>query len=303
MKKMFFFRDVSAQHVKVSHGGFVGLPSITGVTGLNRNFAIQLAAALGLAPHDIQPSGALLAFGGYLLHEGYKKGFKPGKAVYESIPAAWASFTAHIALEVEAVSPAAQEKLAGAALAGLAADLLGGMSLCKGSLRNVKKPVPLEHPSLARFGSDRERVLNMLPSDSFVIKDCSYLVSDMRVEGVPLMEGLVASTLRHSQRPLRYRTFFEDESRQVQEWRLAPVMHGLLTLEEVASGKSTRPDSNGVMEASRFASPTFTLTRLQKAPSLRLGYRQDLDAGVDNPPMMAFWREHRLPNGYFCHAE
>jgi hypothetical protein len=294
MKKIFLFKDILAEHVKVSHGGFVGLPSITGLTGLNRNFCIQLAKQLGLSPDSFQPAGALLAIEGYHLHEGYKKGHKGKQAVYEAIPAAWASFTAHIALEVETTNDRAEELLAGEGLSIIAKELLEGMSLCKGSLRNVKQPV-----NLARFASEsrtteRACAMHLLPSQSAIIRDCSYLVADLRSENIPLMEGLVAATVRHSKRPIRYRQFFEDESRNAQDWRLAPVMNGALLLQDAPTGKSVRPDSYGQFSASTVASPTFTLTRLQKTPSVR--------AVQDPEQHCCFWREYASPRGYFCHA-
>lgn len=297
MKKLFLFRDVSAHHVKVSHGVFVGLPSMTGVTGLNRNFAIQLAKELSLPLSSLQPAGALLAIEGYHLHEGYKKGHKPGKAVYEAIPAAWASFTAHIALEVEATTEEAEQKLAGTDSGSVAAQLLAGMSLCKGALRNVKRPVDLSKMVKNGAGTERDYALKLLPAQSQVVVDYGHIVSSMRSTGLPLMEGLVASTLRHSKRPLRYKAFFESDEVAAQDCVLVPVMHGLLKIESTPSLQSIRPDSNGNLEASGVTSPAFTLTRLQKAASLRLRVREG------NEPMYAFWREQKYAHGFFSVAE
>jgi len=295
MNKIFFFKNVSAHHIKVSHAGFVGLPSITGITGLNRNFAIQLAKELGLSPADLQPAGALLAMEGYHLHEGYKKGHKPGQAVYEAIPAAWASFTAHIALEITAVTEAAQQKLAGASVEALAQGLLEAMPLCKGTLCNVQPPLVLVSEDAP--GPARLKVLQMLPASSFVVRDYGYIVSGMRAEGLPLMEGLVASTLRHATRPAHYREFFESDAIAAHEFALAPVMNGVLKIEEAPSAKSMRPDAMGNMTGSTVGSPAFTLTRLQMAASLRIGVKNN------DEPALAFWREYQYPQGYFCAAE
>lgn len=296
MNKLFFFKGVSAQHVKVSHGGFVGLPSLTGLTGLNRNFAIQLALELDLPPEAIQPAGALLAIEGYHLHEGYKKGHKPKTATYEAIPAAWASFTAHIALEVCAVTEEAKEKLAGAGLEQLAQELLANMQLCKGSLRDVKKPIDLAKWAKTHEGSARQHVLQLLPSQSLIIRDYSYVIASMRQEGLPLMDALVAAALPHSKRPRKYQAFYESEAVLAHEHLLAPVMAGLMKLESSPSLKSIRPDASGRMDGSTASSPAFTLARLQQAASLRI-------AASAGDEMWAFWREHKYPQGYFCAAE
>jgi hypothetical protein len=111
-----------------------------------------------------------------------------------------------------------------------------------------------------------------------------------------LMDGLVASTLRHSQRPVCYQEFFEDSERGAQDWLLAPVMHGLLLLEKSGRTMSIRPDAMGRMATSRVATPTFTLARLQTAASLRA-----TSNATDNPAAV-FWRELRRNSGYFCHA-
>lgn len=295
MKKLFVFKGVAAHHVKVSHAGFVGLPSITGITGLNRNFAIQLAKELELSPAEFQPSGALLSIEGYHLHEGYKKGHKPGQAVYEAIPAAWASFTAHITLEIEAVTEGAAQKLAGSAVETLAQELLATMPLCKGALRDIPRPFTFESNGDARL--EREQALQLLPAQSMVVVDYSYLVSEMRAQGLPLMEGLVATTLRHAKRPARYRQFFESESVCVQDYVLAPVMSGVLKLEASPSGQSMRPDALGNLQGSSVGSPTFTVARLQKAASLRLQMKECSEQSY------AFWREDPYPQGYFCAAE
>ncbi|MDO8414871.1 MAG: hypothetical protein Q7S87_01520 [Agitococcus sp.] len=296
--KQFLFRDVLATHVKVSHGVFIGLPSLSGITGLNRNFCIQLAKAVGLPSDAFQPSGALLAIEGYHQHEGYKKGHKAGTASYEAIPAAWASFTAHIALEVSARTQQAVELLASTDLSVIAAELLQGMSLCKGRLNNVKPPVNLAQARLQKFGSERNRVLHCLPAASMVLRDCSDLVRDMRTEGINLMEGLVAATLRHALRPAVYRTFFEADDRAIVDWHLIPVMSGVRILEQGNVGKSIRKDANGNSAATAVGSPAFTLVRLQKAASVRL--RVNEEAGTDVLPV--FFKEKAHSLGYFSSA-
>lgn len=296
MKKLFFFKNVSAQHVKVSHGAFVGLPSITGLTGLNRLFAIELARELGLQPDEIQPAGAMLALEGYHLHEGFKKAHKGKSSTYEAVPAAWASFTAHIALDVRGTTERAVSALSGEDLAPLARDLLSGMSLCKGSLRQVNAPV-----NLARFRKEgeeeRDTALRLLPSASLVVRDYGHLVTALREANVPLMEGLVAATLYHHKRPQQYAPVFEENfATQV---ALAPVMDGYLKLENTPSGKSMRPTAQGEQGASTVASPTFTLARLQQAASLRL----EQTANAEEAALNAFWREHKSDTGYFCRGD
>lgn len=295
MNKLFYFPSVQATHVKVNHGCFVGLPSMTGLTGLNRHFCIALCRELGLPVDALQPSGALLAIEGYHLHEGFKKTHKPGKTTYEAVPAAWASFTAHIALDVQATSEDAANLLAGADLGDIAAELLGDMSLCKGSLTNVKQAANLQHPRLAGLGTERERVLRLLPSASMVVCDYSHLVVAMRAAQLNLMEGLVAATLRHAQRPALYRAFFEDDDIYAHQAYLAPVMNGLMFLEDTPSGVSVRQNALGNTTPSLVSSPAFTLTRLQKAASVRIQMAEEEISA-------AFWKEFRDPTGFYCRA-
>jgi len=295
MTRMFLFKGVKAEHVKVNHGVFVGLPSLTGLTGLNRHFAIALAKALRLPVDSLQPSGALLAFEGYYLHEGYKKGHKPGSATYEALPAAWASFTAHIALEVSPTTPEAVEALNQSEVSRIARELLATMSLCKGGLREVPWPVNLER-ARQNGESEREAVLKLLPSQSFVVRDYSMLVAEMREAQLPLMEGMVAATLPHAQRPEQFRNFFEREEADDSLAVLAPVMNGYLKIEESATGASVRQDALGNLTTATVASPSFTLVRMQKAASVRAAVRDLSD------PDRAFWRERKEPFGYFASA-
>lgn len=295
MKKIFFFRDLSVEHAKVNQGCFAGLPSLTGLTGLNRYFCIQLCRTLGLAPQALQPSGALLAIENYHLHEGQKKGFKPASATYEAVPAVWASFTAHIALEVEAEGAAA-DLLTGEDLDELAVDILNTATLCKGNFQKVKRPVNLSAARLADCVGDRERVLRLLPAASLLVRDFSYLVSKGREAGLPLMDVFVAAVLSHSRRPPVLRAFFEDM--QAETARLAPVMNGVALLESSPSGRSIRPDALGRQEGSIVGSATYTLVRLQQAASLRRKWAAEEFMGV-------FWKEVTEPHacsGYFCRA-
>lgn len=295
MNRMFYFKGIRAEHVRVSHGVFVGLPSLTGVTGLNRHFAIALAKALELPVDALQPAGALLAFEGYHLHEGYKKGHKAGSATYEALPAAWASFTAHIALEVTATTPAAIEAMNDAEVPQIAQELLATMPLCKGGLREVPSPVNLER--LRKDGeSARETVLRLLPSNSFVVRDYGMLVAEMREAQLPLMECLVATALPHAQRPEKFRKFFEREDADDSLAKLAPVMNGYLKIEAAPSSASVRQDALGNLTAATVASPSFTIVRLQKAASVRAAIRDLSDSD------RAFWREVKEPFGYFASA-
>jgi len=295
MTRMFFFKGVRAEHVRVSHGVFVGLPSLTGLTGLNRHFAIALAKALRLPVDSLQPAGALLAFEGYHLHEGYKKGHKAGSATYEALPAAWASFTAHLALEVAPTTPEAEEALNQSQVPGIAQELLTTMSLCKGSLREVPWPANLEM-SRREGESTRATVLRLLPSSSFVVRDYGMLVAEMREAQLPLMECLVATALPHARRPEKFRKFFEREEADDSQASLAPVMNGYLKIEESASANSVRQDALGNLTSATVASPSFTIVRMQKAASVRVAVRDlgDLDR--------AFWRERKEPFGYFASA-
>lgn len=295
MTRMFFFKGIKAEHVRVSHGVFVGLPSLTGLTGLNRHFAIALAKALRLPVDSLQPTGALLAFEGYHLHEGYKKGHKASSATYEALPAAWASFTAHIALEIAPTSPEAVEALNQSDVSLIAKELLATMSLCKGGLREVGWPLNMQKARRAGE-SDREVVLRLLPSNSFVVRDYGMLVEEMREAQLPLMECLVASALPHAQRPEKFRNFFEREEADDSLAALAPVMNGFLKIEESPSGASVRQDALGTLTTATVASPSFTIVRMQKAASVRAAVRNLSD------PDRAFWRERKEPFGYFASA-
>lgn len=293
MSKIFMFRDVRAHSVKVSHAGVVGLPSMTGLTGLASNFASRLAKAAGLGPQDFSNSGVLFAFQDYALHEGYKKAFKSGKAVTEAIPAVWASFTAHFAFEVKAETPAAQELLDGMDLSELAEGVLSSMSFCKGSLQDVRRPVNLDSPRLVELGAERYRAIAMLPSFSTVVVDAAFLIDDMRSAGLPLVEGLLAATLKHDARPAEYKKFFADPSRGAEAWKLAPVHDGYLVVDKVGVSQCLRPAYSGVQGRSHVASPTHTLVRLQLAASVKLDASNSSDTGTP------FWALKATPNSFF----
>lgn len=297
--KHFLFRDVAVEHAKVSHGPFVGLPSLTGLTGLAAAFSLRLAQALGLQPHELQAKGVLMALGRYHRHEGYKKAQKRGKPLEsEAVPAVWASFSAHLVFRVCGVTGRAKELLAAADLRKTSEDVLDGLSLCKGTLQAAGTFVNLDAQRLRnRYPTEAERALAMIPSTALVIREQSDLVELMRQQGLALMEGLIAATLRHANRPQPYRAFFEqwsaDDELQVERWKLAPVLNGYLYLEDEPSLQSERVDANGLLGPSRAASAVYTLTRLQTAASLRVGAH----AGE---PLCAFWEDQAVAAGRVC---
>lgn len=300
--QIFFFKGVHAEGVKISHNLMVGLPSLTGITGLGSAFAGTLAAALDLSPAEIVSTGVLFAFEDYQPTHGYKKGHKPGEAGYEAIPAAWANMTLHLGFEVQGTTPRARELL-GQSLAQLSKDVLASLRFCKGTLQNVPLPINWDAPGIAAKLGDlplRQRALAMLPSFSQVVTDASFLVEDLRTEGLPLMEGLVAASLSTYRRPSPYREFFESESRGSGKWKLVPVQDGYLVLEAQGVGQATRADYFGEQGASYAASATFTLVRLQSAASLKVTSGISTKGSETSPDTNHFWSLKSSPTSYYC---
>jgi hypothetical protein len=312
MKKIFFLKDVPLHDVCVSTAGFVGLPAITGLLGFSGALALEIARELELEQDTIVASAALMAIENYFLHEGYKRTFKqdvsPVKGtgkftpVAEAVPAAFADFTAHFAIELEARTVLAQERLTNLSL-DIVVEIVMNMSFCKGKFGDIPPAVNLAHPALIEKipGTERERVLKLLPSASLVLCDASPLVADMRAEGLPLMEGLIAATLPQAKRPALWKNFFETaaDGCHADTWRLAPSMNGTLLIEEHSSTHATRTDAFGRSLMAYAGTPTFTLVQLQKASVLRFQATKYQFV----PPV--FWTqvESSSPPGYFCVAQ
>jgi hypothetical protein len=297
--KVFFFKGLRVEGAKVSHNFAVGLPSLTGLTGLASAFAAKLAQSYDLEPTELVSSGVLFAFENYQLSEGYKKGFKTGKVDYERVPSAWASFTAHLAFEVKAATAKAQSLLDGEDLSETAQELLESLSFCKGRFQNVFKPVNLGTARLKDFAGDRQRAIAMLPSFSTVVTEAGFVVEDLRAAGLPLMEGLMAATLSHDNRPSVFKEFYEEPEHGGGRWKLAPVQDGYLVIDAKGVGQSLRPTYAGVQAESHVASPTLSLVRLQSAASLKLDVAQTSQQ-TDADRVGPFWVARATQHSFYC---
>ncbi|WP_157270430.1 hypothetical protein [Azohydromonas aeria] len=297
MHKHFAFLRVSAQSVKVSQGPFVGLPSVTGLTGLARAFAIGLARARGLGPGELQPDGIGLGVEDYGVHTGYVKAMKEGTATPEAVPAIWASFTASFVIRLRGATPHGIETLTMQDLAGDAATVLTRLRLCKGRLIVQRAPASLAGGRLVeRYPTELARAMALLPSRALVLRDESALVEAARSAGLPLMDTLLAATLRHEQRPRPYRDFFEEHGFEMR--RLYPVTSGYLALEPEPSQHSARPFSDGRLGPSKVASPMYTLAALQTAASIRAGAA----AAQAEQGYRVLWKERPVNGSYICTA-
>ncbi|WP_029001889.1 hypothetical protein [Azohydromonas australica] len=297
MHRHFVFLRVSAQSVKVSQGPFVGLPSVTGLTGLARAFAISLAKAKGLGPGELQPDGIGLGVEDYEMHAGYVKTMKEGVATPEAVPAIWASFTASFVIRLRGATPRGIELLTTQKLSGDAASVLTELRLCKGRLVVQRPAANLATPRLVeRHPAELARAMALLPSRALVLRDESALVQAARTAGLPLMDTLLAATLRHDQRPRPYRDFYEEHG--FERRRIYPVTSGYLALESEPSQRSVRLFSDGLLGASRVASPMYTLAALQTAASIRAG----VDAAQAEPGYRVLWKEQPVDGSYVCTA-
>lgn len=302
MKKLFLFRNVRVDSAKVSHAMAVGLPSLTGVTGLASAFAAELARAAGLAPTAMVNAGVLLAFENYKLHEGYKKITEKDKSGSKlstrALASAFASFTAHLAIEVEGADAAADEALANLDLVDVARDVLQSLRLCGASLVGAPRPTRLNAQKVQDLGSERLAALAMLPSKARVLVDATDVVEQMREQGLPLMEGLIAATMAPSVRPGVFKTFFENAMVEGQEHlHTYGVVHDGYLLVGDAQRLAHRPDFHGRQLPVQVASPTLTLVRLQMAASLRAAPAYDTGASAAD---FAFWRLQSCTGGYLC---
>lgn len=304
MKKVFLFRNVRVDSAKVSHAMAVGLPSLTGLTGLAGAFAGSLAKSAGLCPTEITNAGILFAFEDYHLHEGYKKvteKAQSGRALAtRALASAYASFTAHFVIEVEAQTPAAADVLANdPGLALNAADILRCARLCGGSLIEAETPWALRPARVDACGSERLAALSLLPPDARVMVDATGVVAKMREEGLPLMEGLLAATMRHSARPEPFKGFFESvpaDWGDTHQHTYGVVHDGYLLIGDTGR-RANRLSYRHERLPVQVASPTLSLVRLQLAASLRS--QPALEAG-GHPADGAFWSVHALPGGYLC---
>jgi hypothetical protein len=295
--KLFLFKDLQVNGAKVSHHFMVGLPSLTGLTGLATAFGAKVAQSLDCDPLDVK-SSVLCAIDNYQLHEGFKKGFNGKGPDLKAVPAAWASFNAHLVIELTTTSQQLGEAFDGVDLNDIAVDVLQSLTLCKGSIQNVRKPVNLEAPRLKdKFPNVKERALAMIPAQSLVITETS-VVSAMRSEQLPLMQGLVAASLPAYRRPKKYQQFFEDY--EIDAWKLVPVQDGYLVIDQDGAGTSTRKNFRGEQGPSYVASPTLTLVRLQKAASLRVQQLSAAKAGEAERTPLPFWSLQSTQEQFFC---
>lgn len=303
MKKLFLFRNVQVGSAKVSHGMAVGLPSLTGITGLASAFAADLARSMGLPPTALVNAGALLAFENYKLHEGYKKITEKDKSGAKlstrALASAFASFTAHLLLEVEGVCEAADEALANMDLVERSRDVLRTLRLCGASLVDAPRPTSLNAQKIEDLGSERLAALAMLPARARVMVSATEVVEFMRERKLPLMEGLVAATLAPALRPAAFKTFFEDvmtEYGSEHQHTYGVVQDGYLLVGS-ADRFAHRADFHGRHLPVHVASATLTLVRLQMAASLRIS--PAFEDGV-HPADLAFWRLQPYRGGYLC---
>lgn len=303
MKKLFLFRNIQVHSAKVSHGMAVGLPSLTGITGLASAFAADLARSMGLPPTALVNAGALLAFENYKLHEGYKKITEKDKSGAKlstrALASAFASFTVHLALEVEGSCEAANEALANLDLVERSRDVLRTLRLCGASLVDAPRPTALNAQKIEDLGSERLAALAMLPAQARVMVSASDVVAFMRERKLPLMEGLVAATLAPALRPAPFKSFFEDVLAKYgdeHQHSYGVVQDGYLLVGD-ANRLAHRPDFHGRQLPVQVASATLTLVRLQLAASLRISTAFE---DGSHPSDLAFWRLQPVQGGYLC---
>ena len=296
MRKVFVFKNIEVSGAKVSHALAIGLPSLTALTGLAGAFASSLAVAAGLSPLDLRDAGVALAFENYHLHEGYKKATDSKKSDIASraLAAVYASFTAHLIIEVEGATPAANEALANLDLTDDARDTLQGLRLCGASLMGATRPLRLNAQKVQELGSERKAAFAMLPSKARVVVDSSHFVAGMRAQGLNLMAGLLAATMPHKTRPAPFKEFFEEACGGHQHV-LGVVHNGYMLLGETGA-HAFRPTYQGEYLPVQAGSPTLTLVRLQSAASLRSAPEEDGASPTD----FAFWKTHRHVGGYLC---
>lgn len=302
MKKTFLFRNVAVHSAKVSHALAVGLPSLTGVTGLASAFAAELAKDMNLAPTELVSSGVLFAFEDYVLHEGYKKVTEKDKSgaslATRALASAYASFKAHLIIEVRATTPAAEDALANLDLVDTARDVLRSLKLCGASLLAAPRPTRINPEKSQELGGERYAALAAVPSKARVLVDASPVVSAMREQGLPLVEGLIAATLRPSARPGQFGQFFDSLKSEdsPHDHTYGVVQDGYLLVGD-AGRPSTRPAYNGQRLPLQVASPTLSLVRLQLAASLRSGGE---DAEGIRAADLAFWSTCLQDSVFVC---
>lgn len=303
MKKVFLFRNLQVDSAKVSHAMAVGLPSLTGLTGMASAFAGELAKEAKLHPTELVNAGVLLAFENYKLHEGYKKitdKDKSGsKLSTRALASAFASFTAHLVIEVEGLTPAANEALANLDMVDMSCEVLRSLRICGAPLLSAPRPTRLNPQKVADLGGERLAAVAMLPSKARVLVDASPVVELMREKSLPLMEGLIAAVMRPYQRPEPFKAFFEEVLHEFGDEHLHTygVVHDGYLLVGDAERLATRPDYRGERLPVQVASPTLSLVRLQLAASLRS--QPGFDQG-GHPADCAFWRMDAFEGGYLC---
>lgn len=302
MKKVFLFPHVRLSGVKVSHAMVVGLPSLTGLTGLAGAFSAGLAQAAGLHATELTNSGVLLAFDQYKLHEGYKKITEKGAGAalaHRALASAFASFNAYFILEVQAQTPAAKEVLANMDLNDLARDVMRSLKLCGASMLEANRPVRLSPQKVQDLGGERAAALAMLPSRAKVLVDASSVVGFLRSKGLPGMESLMAATLPHAARPPQYQAAFDEVAQELQSehQHVYGVVHDGYLLVGDANRLSNRADFHGERLPVKVASPTLSLVRLQTAASLRIA--PAWEDGV-RPSDFAFWCMQEVEGGFLC---
>ena len=293
--KCIVLKNTMAENVRISHGPFVGLPSISGLTGLNRAFCVQLANGLHLSAAELQPHGIVLAVENYTPHYEFKTRFKPIKPSAspqrEAIPAQYASFTAHFIMRVRPTTERAQELLSAVDLRAASTAIINRLRLCGGNLHSGRVLTTLRR---ADRESEELTALRELPSFSLVLRDRADIVAAARENGLGMMETLIASALPHINRPTRYKEFFESQGTEYAS--LAPVANGFLVLEDRVVARGTRMDATGAVPDAYPASATYTIAQLQKAAVLRAA----LNSEAPEDPMV-FWKEFHSDNAFLSH--
>lgn len=280
----------------------VGLPSLTGLTGLASAFAGELAKEAGLPPTAFTNAGVMLAFENYHLHEGYKKIVEKevsgSKLATRALASAFASFTAHLAIEVESKTEEAADALNNRDLGRLAQSVLCSLRLCGASLIEAPLPTLINSEKKDKYGSERLAALAMIPSSARVIVDSSLTLELMREQNLSLMEGLVAATINPKFRPAPYKEFFEKVVMNFDNKHLHS--YGVVHDGYQSIGKTGRPsiktDYFGNRPEVQVVSPTHTLVRLQQVSSLR-----SAPAVEGSPPSdFAFWKMYSVEGGVLC---
>lgn len=308
-KRSFFFKNVKIESCKISEGLFVGVPSLTALSGFGKFFAIKLAQGLGLSAQELDLEGVALAF------EDYQRVETPIRAINSTktskglgiqfLPLMTAHFTAHLYFEIKANTPAAKEALFAAEHKEISLKSLMSCKFAQGNVAGRPRLIDLDSPRYDRAGpSKAARFLSALPSTALVMRDASDLIQVMREEEMDLMQGLVNAALPPAKRVEPYKSLFDD----VQEGLslLCPVAMGFTYLEKTPSGYCSRNglDSRADTKAEMppfVTSTAYGLLRLQTAASIRLSVNPN-DPDLDPRPACVVFREVDCDSGVYVRS-